>query len=337
MAGAGLLMLLDDIAALLDDVALMTKVAARKSAAMADDVGVMSKVAMQKTAGVLGDDLALNAEQVTGVKSDRELPVVWAVAKGSLLNKVVLVPAFLLISAFIPWLITPLLMLGGAFLCFEGVEKIVHSLHKRRSPPTQAQDFVTAHSQGVAPSSLAAAREAGKDPVAYEKQKVSGAVRTDFILSAEILAIALSTVADEPLSKQIAVLVIVALAITVFVYGLVALIVRMDDIGAWLMRKPGAVAQSLGRSVIAFTPWLMKALSVVGTAAMFLVGGSLLVHGIAPLQSWVDATLLPPGGVVAALAPLLVHVLVGALIGSVIVALVRIYQRLRGTADAPAH
>lgn len=334
MASAGLLMLLDDIAALLDDVALMTKVAARKSAAMADDVGVMSKVAMQKTAGVLGDDLALNAEQVAGVKADRELPVVWAVAKGSLLNKVVLVPAFLLISAFIPWLITPLLMVGGAFLCFEGVEKLWHSLHKRRSAHAQAADFASAQAQGVAPSSMAAARQAGIDPAAYEKQKVSGAVRTDFILSAEILAIALSTLADASMSKQIAVLVVVALAITVLVYGLVALIVRMDDIGAWLMRKHSGAAQALGRGVIAFTPWLMKGLSVVGTAAMFLVGGSLLVHGIAPIQAWVDASLIPQGGLVAAVAPLLVHVVVGALIGTVIVLMVGLYQRMRGTAAA---
>lgn len=334
MAGVGLLMLLDDIAALLDDVAVMTKVAARKSMAMADDVGAMSKVAMQKTAGVLGDDLALNAEQVAGVKSSRELPVVWAVAKGSLLNKVVLVPAFLLISVFIPWLITPLLMLGGAFLCFEGVEKILHSLHKRKAASSLVQDYETAKAQGVAQSSVIAAREAGMDPAAYEKQKISGAVRTDFILSAEILAIALSTVSDKPLGTQAAVLVVVALAITVFVYGLVALIVRMDDAGLWLMRKDSTALQALGRGLIAFNPWLMKALSVVGTAAMFLVGGSLLVHGIGPLQAWVDAVLVPQGGLVGAIAPLLVHVVVGGLIGAVIVGLVCIFQRMRGASVA---
>jgi uncharacterized protein len=331
MAGAGLLMLLDDIATVLDDVAVMTKVAARKSVAMADDVGVMTKVAMQKTAGVLGDDLALNAEQVAGVKSDRELPVVWAVAKGSLLNKVVLVPAFLLISVFIPWLITPLLMVGGAFLCFEGVEKILHTLQKRRTAPAPVQDFAAAKAQGVATSSVTAAREVGADPAVYEKQKISGAIRTDFILSAEILAIALSTISDQPISKQIAVLVVVALAITVFVYGLVALIVRLDDIGNWLMRQGSAWMDRLGRGLIAFTPWLMKGLSIVGTAAMFLVGGSLLVHGIAPIQAWVDSVLLPQGGAVAAIAPLLVHVLVGAAIGGVVVVLVNGWQRLRGT------
>lgn len=327
-------MLLDDIAALLDDVAVMTKVAARKSVAMADDVGVMSKVAMQKTAGVLGDDLALNAEQVAGVKSDRELPVVWAVAKGSLLNKVVLVPAFLLISFFVPWLITPLLMVGGAFLCFEGVEKILHALQKRKSTITLQEDFEQAKAQGVAQSSIKAAKERGVDPIEYEKQKISGAVRTDFILSAEILAIALSTISQESLSRQIAVLVIVALAITVFVYGVVACIVRMDDVGNALMRKDSPALQALGRGLIAFTPWLMKGLSIVGTAAMFLVGGSLLVHGIAPLQAWVEASLLAQGGAVAMVVPLLVHVVVGAAIGGVIVALVSAWHSMRGTQAA---
>lgn len=329
MASAGLLMLIDDIATLLDDVALMTKVAARKSAAMADDVGVMGKVAMQKTAGVLGDDLALNAEQVAGVKSNRELPVVWAVAKGSLFNKVALVPAFLLISAFVPWLITPLLMVGGAFLCFEGVEKILHSLHRKSAEHDLLQDAEAAQGQGVAQSSVLGAREAGLDPALYEKQKVRGAIRTDFILSAEILAIALSTVADKPLSMQVAVLAVVAVAITVLVYGVVACIVRMDDVAWWLMRKPSTLAQSLGRGLIALTPWLMKALSVVGTAAMFLVGGSLLVHGMAPLQAWVDAVLLPRGGLVAALAPVLVHVVTGAAVGAVVVLVVEGFKRAR--------
>jgi predicted DNA repair protein MutK len=334
MAGAGLLMLLDDIAALMDDVALMTKVAARKSTVMADDVAVMSKVAMQKTAGVLGDDLALNAEQVAGVKSNRELPVVWAVAKGSLLNKLVLVPAFLLISAFVPWLITPLLMVGGAFLCFEGVEKILHSLHKRKHPEHLLENAQQATEQGVSPSSVMGAKAQGMDPVAYEKQKVSGAIRTDFILSAEILAIALSTIADQPLSEQVAVLVVVALAITVFVYGIVACIVRMDDVGMWLMRQSSAAMQSMGRGLIAFTPWLMKGLSIVGTAAMFLVGGSLLVHGIGPLQAWLDQSIVPQGGWMAAVLPVVVHVLVGAAIGGAIVALVNLWKRMRGHSSA---
>ena len=331
MAGAGLLMLLDDIATLLDDVALMTKVAARKSTAMADDVGAMSKVAMQKTTGVLGDDLALNAEQVAGVKADRELPVVWAVAKGSLLNKVVLVPAFLLISMFLPWLITPLLMVGGAYLCFEGVEKILHSLEKHNGHGHEQEDSTQAQAQGVAQSSVKAARQRGVDPVAYEKQKIRGAIRTDFILSAEILAIALSTVADAPISQQIVVMVIVALVITMFVYGIVACIVRMDDVGNALMRRRSALLQSLGRGLIAFTPWLMKGLSIVGTAAMFLVGGSLLVHGIAPLQGWMDRVLTPQGGALSWLGPILIHVIVGAVIGGIIVGLVKIWQSLRGT------
>jgi len=330
MAGAGLLMLFDDIAALLDDVALMTKTAAAKSTAAADDVATMTKVAMGKTAGVLGDDLALNAEQVAGVRASRELPVVWAVAKGSLLNKALLVPAALLISAFVPWLITPLLMLGGAFLCFEGVEKILELLHKK--PPHDAQEALVdadaAARQGVAPSSVRAARARDVDPVEYERQKVKGAVRTDLILSAEIMAIALGTVASKPIWEQAAVLIAVALAITVFVYGLVAAIVRMDDVGGWLMARGGAAARALGRSLIAFTPWLMRGLSVVGTAAMFMVGGSLLVHGIKPIEHWVSAVITPMGGVAAMLGPLLVHVLVGAAIGAALVLCLQLWHKL---------
>lgn len=324
-------MLLDDITALLDDVALMTKTAAGKSTAILDDVAMQTKVAMQKTAGVLGDDLALNAEQVTGVKANRELPVVWAVAKGSLLNKAVLVPAALLISAFAPWLITPLLMIGGAFLCFEGVEKILHLFHKKNAHKTE-EIIVNAEEatlKGVAPSSLRAAREKQMDPLAYEQQKVKGAIRTDFILSAEIMAIALGTVATKPIWEQGAVLVAVALAITVFVYGLVAGIVRMDDVGAWLMAKSSNAAKAMGRGLIAFTPWLMRGLSIVGTAAMFMVGGSLLVHGIGPIEHWVQTVIAPMGGVVAALGPVLVHVVVGAIIGTAVVVCVELWQKLR--------
>ena len=246
MAGAGLLMLLDDITALLDDVALMTKTAASKSTAILDDVATQTKVAVQKTAGVLGDDLALNAEQVTGVKANRELPVVWAVAKGSLMNKAILVPAALLISAFAPWLITPLLMVGGAFLCFEGVEKILDLFHKKKAHDVHEAevDADEAVHKGVAPSSVRAAREKQMDPMEYEKQKVKGAVRTDFILSAEIMAIALGTVSTKPIWEQGAVLIAVALAITVFVYGLVAGIVRMDDVGNWLIAKSSSAAKA---------------------------------------------------------------------------------------------
>ena len=337
MAGAGLLMLLDDIAALLDDVALMTKTAAGKSAAVMDDVALQTKMAMQKTAGVLGDDLALNAEQVTGVKANRELPVVWAVAKGSFKNKVILVPAALLISAFAPWLITPLLMVGGAFLCFEGVEKVLSLLHKGQKHDAQETLAATqeAVQKGVAPSSVLAAKDMHLDPVAYEKDKISGAVRTDFILSAEIMAIALGIVSTKPIWEQAVVLMAVAVAITVFVYGLVAGIVRMDDVGGWLMAKKNAAAQALGRGLIAFTPWLMRGLSIVGTAAMFMVGGSLLVHGISPLEHWVQTSIVPMGGVVAAVAPTLVHVVVGAAIGGVVVMAVEAWHKLRH--KTPAH
>lgn len=330
MAGAGLLMLFDDIATLLDDVALMTKTAAGKSTAILDDVATQTKVAVQKTAGVLGDDLALNAEQVTGVRANRELPVVWAVAKGSLKNKAILVPAALLISAFAPWLITPLLMIGGAFLCFEGVEKVLSLFHKPKHTHDAVKESEQAAQMGVAPSSVKAANEKNMDPVAYEKAKVAGAVRTDFILSAEIMAIALGTVASKPIAEQLVVLVAVALAITVFVYGLVAGIVRMDDVGMWLMRKTSAAAKAFGRGLIAFTPWLMRGLSIVGTAAMFMVGGSLLVHGIGPIEHWLQSTVTPMGGVVALLAPTLVHVVVGAAIGGLVVLAVEAWHKLRG-------
>jgi predicted DNA repair protein MutK len=271
MAGAGLLMLLDDIAAILDDVALMTKVAARKSVAMADDVSVMTKVAAQKTAGVLGDDLALNAQQVTGVRAEREIPVVWAVAKGSLVNKAILVPAALLISAFIPWAVTPLLMVGGAFLCFEGCEKLAHKFLY----PGEAEGREEA-------------RAAGADSAALEKDKIKGAVRTDFILSAEIIAITLGTVATAPFGQQVAVLAGIAVIMTVGVYGLVAGIVKLDDLGLWLGRRAGSAAQALGRGIVAAAPWLMKGLSVAGTAAMFLVGGGILVHGVPVLHHAVE-------------------------------------------------
>ncbi|MBB6577932.1 putative DNA repair protein MutK [Comamonas odontotermitis] len=332
MAGAGLLMLLDDIATLLDDVALMTKTAAGKSTAILDDVATQTKVAVQKTAGVLGDDLALNAEQVTGVKANRELPVVWAVAKGSLWNKAILVPAALLISAFAPWLITPLLMVGGAFLCFEGVEKIMDLFHKEKKHDvkTVLADSAEAQKAGVAPSSVRAAHEKQMDPLEYEKQKVKGAVRTDFILSAEIMAIALGTVSTKPIWEQAAVLIAVAIGITVFVYGLVAGIVRMDDVGSWLMAKKSAAAQAFGRGMIAFTPWLMRGLSIVGTAAMFMVGGSLLVHGIGPIEHWIKDSIEPLGGVAAALGPTLVHVVVGAIIGAIVVLCMEAWHKLRG-------
>ena len=278
MAGASLLTLLDDIATVLDDVALMTKVAAKKSAAVADDVAAMTKLATKKTAGVLGDDLALNAQQVTGVQADRELPVVRAVAKGSLMNKMILVPAALAISFFLPWLITPLLMLGGAFLCYEGVEKLAHKfLHS-------ASDDAAVHA-----AHTTANADAAHDMVTFEQDKIKGAIRTDFILSAEIIVIALGTVASAPLLQQVAVLVGIALLMTVGVYGLIAGIVKLDDLGLWLNGKRSAVAQACGRGLLVATPWLMRFLSVAGTAAMFLVGGGILVHGVPFLHHAVEA------------------------------------------------
>ena len=299
---SSLFVLLDDIATVLDDVATMTKVAAKK------------------TAGVLGDDLALNAQQVTGVKADRELPVVWAVAKGSLLNKAILVPAALAISAWLPWAITPLLMIGGAFLCFEGFEKLAHKfLHSAE----EDQAHQEAHAKAVADPQV--------DMAALERDKVKGAIRTDFILSAEIIVISLGTLAGASFQNQLAVLVAVSIAMTLGVYGLVAGIVKMDDAGLWLSRRAGALSQAVGRGLLAAAPKLMKTLSVLGTAAMFLVGGGILVHGIAPLhhavaqlaegRAWLAAVLLENGA----------NALVGIVAGALVLAAVLAVKRLRGT------
>lgn len=246
MAAGSLLALLDDIATILDDVALMTKVAAKNSAAMADDVSLMTKVAAKKTAGVLGDDLALNAQQVTGVRADRELPVVWAVAKGSFINKVILVPTALLISAFAPWAVTPLLMVGGAFLCFEGFEKVAHKF--MRSPH---------HVDAENESRLQANANPDLDLVALEKGKIKGAVRTDFILSAEIIAITLGTVANAPFAQQVTVMSGIAIIMTIGVYGLVGGIVKLDDLGLWLSRKTSSAARAVGQGILRAAPWLM--------------------------------------------------------------------------------
>ena len=324
MAGASLLTLLDDIATILDDVAVMTKVAAKKSAAVADDVATMTKVATQKTAGVLGDDLALNAQQVTGVRAEREIPVVWAVAKGSLVNKAILVPAALAISAWAPWLVTPLLMLGGAFLCFEGVEKLAHKLlHGAGEEEANHAE----HAQANADATV--------DLVAFEREKIQGAVRTDFILSAEIIVIALGTVASAPFLQQVAVLVGIAVLMTVGVYGLVGGIVKLDDLGLWLSGKASSAAQALGRGLLAAAPWLMKGLSVAGTAAMFLVGGGILVHGIGPLHHAIEgagAALAQGalGGVWQALATNALNAVAGIAAGAVVLAGVHLVQRLRG-------
>ncbi|MBL8305365.1 MAG: DUF808 domain-containing protein [Rubrivivax sp.] len=301
MAASSLLALIDDVATILDDVALLSKVAAKK------------------TAGVLGDDLALNAQQVTGVSADRELPVVWAVAKGSLLNKAILVPAALAISAFAPWAVTPLLMLGGAFLCYEGFEKLAHRfLHG-------AADAEAHHAELTK-----ALADPQVDLVALERDKIKGAVRTDFILSAEIIAIALGIVAASPFLTQVLVLSGVAVAMTIGVYGLVAGIVKLDDLGLWLSRRPSGAAQAVGHAVLRAAPWLMKALSVAGTAAMFLVGGGILVHGVPPLHHAIEHFFQPMGAVLQAVGPTLADALLGVVAGALVLVGVTGVQRLRG-------
>lgn len=327
MAGASLLTLLDDIATLLDDVALMSKLAARKSAAMADDVSVMTKMAAQKAAGVLGDDLALNAEQVSGVRAERELPVVWAVARGSLVNKAILVPAALAISALAPWAITPLLMLGGTYLSLEGVEKLAHWKQASHADPQQAAQAALARLGGKAATAA--------DIAQLEKSKVRGAIRTDFILSAEIIVIALGTVAQAPFIQQLAVLSAIALAMTLGVYGLVAGIVKMDDVGLWLMGKGSALARRVGQVLVSAAPRLMKGLTVAGTAAMFLVGGGIIVHGVPPLARAIEhagAQLAgwPLGGLWEFLATHLLGALVGVVAGALALAGWTLVQRLRG-------
>ena len=297
---SSLFILLDDIAAVLDDVAVMTKVAAKK------------------TAGVLGDDLALNAQQVSGVNADRELPVVWAVAKGSFINKLILVPSALAISVFMPAAITPLLMLGGAFLCFEGFEKIAHRwLH-----PQEAKAQETEHRKAVANPAV--------DLVAFEKAKVKGAIRTDFILSAEIVVISLGTVAAASFGQQVAVLSSIAMLMTVGVYGLVAGIVKLDDAGLALSKSPSAANRTLGAGLLAVAPKLMKTLSIVGTAAMFMVGGSILSHGIPALHHAAEAAAatasgIPGGGVLITTA---FDALVGVAAGALVVLLVTVGQKL---------
>ena len=309
MAGSSLLMLIDDIATLLDDVALMTKVAAKK------------------TAGVLGDDLALNAEQVSGVSADRELPVVWAVAKGSARNKLILVPAALAISTFVPWAVVPLLMLGGAFLCYEGFEKLAHSfMHSKEED--------AAHHAAL----LQAVAEPAVDMVAFEADKIKGAVRTDFILSAEIIVITLGTVADAPFGKQLAVMSGIAALMTVGVYGFVAGIVKLDDAGLYLTLKKGkgallSLQHSVGKGLLLGAPYLMKTLSVAGTAAMFMVGGGILTHGTPGLDDSTHALAhhahdIPGVGVVLeALIPSLLNATAGVIAGAVVLLVVTLVSR----------
>ncbi len=295
-------MLLDDIASVLDDVAVLTKVAA------------------QKTAGVLGDDLALNAQQVTGVAASREIPVVWAVAKGSLVNKSMLVPAALLLSVLAPWAITPLLIAGGLFLCYEGCEKLVHKfLHAEEEQAHEKQ----LHSAIADPN---------VDLVAFEKDRIRGAIRTDFILSAEIIVITLGTVEAAPFSTKVMVLTAIAILMTVGVYGLVASIVKLDDLGTWLLRssdldRPLTMKQRIGKAILITAPYLMKTLSVVGTMAMFLVGGGILVHGVPPIHHLIEAIVHPLselngiGPVLSSVVGLVLEAVTG-LIGGALVLLV---------------
>jgi hypothetical protein len=320
-----LLALLDDIATVLDDVAVMTKVAARQGVSAADDVAAMTQMAAKKTAGVLGDDLALNAQQVTGVKADRELPVVWAVCKGSLLNKAILVPAALAISAFVHWLITPLLMLGGLFLCFEGAEKVLHKLfHRPDEVNAQHAELVKAVSAEKV------------DLVAFEKEKIKGAIRTDFILSAEIIVITLGTVTAASFGQRVSVLVGISLLMTLGVYGLVAGIVKLDDAGLYLARQTARWKQAFGHGLLAFAPWLMKALSVLGTAAMFLVGGGILVHGVPAIGHGIEH--FAEGlGWAASLTNSLLGGLAGFVAGAAVVMVFNAWSRIRGKSTAGAH
>ena len=302
---SSLFLLIDDIATILDDVALLSKVAAKK------------------TAGVLGDDLALNAQQVAGVKAERELPVVWAVAKGSFINKAILVPSALVISSFAPWAVTPLLMAGGAYLCFEGFEKLAHKyLHSKSEQAAERESRVIALSNPAV------------DLVAVEKEKIKGAVRTDFILSAEIIVITLGTVQASPFITQVSVLTSIALLMTVGVYGLVAGIVKLDDGGLYLTQRSGANAwrafeRSLGRGILWLAPWLMKGLSVAGTIAMFLVGGGILTHGITPLHHAIEQFTEKMSGALAVIAPLLIDAVVGLVTGALVLLVVTLVKRVR--------
>ncbi|MGJ8692243.1 MAG: DUF808 domain-containing protein [Thalassotalea sp.] len=297
MAGASLLALLDDIAAVLDDVALMTKVAAKK------------------TAGVLGDDLALNAQQLSGVKADRELPVVWSVAKGSFLNKCIIVPIALALSAFLPVAVTVLLMIGGLYLCYEGFEKVFHKLLPQDKSSTSNK--TAAHLEANANSAI--------DLISFEKEKIKGAIRTDFILSAEIIVIALGTVTNAPFLNQVLVVISLAIALTIGVYGFVAAIVKIDDLGLYLLEKSkvnsNKVLACLGRGLLIFAPFLMKVLVIVGTAAMFLVGGGIILHGIPMLVEYghhldaAVANIASFGQWLALITPMLLAGLIGIISG----------------------
>ncbi|MDQ8161496.1 MAG: DUF808 domain-containing protein [Gemmatimonadota bacterium] len=302
MAASSLLALIDDISTLLDDVAVLTKVAATK------------------TTGVMGDDLALNAQQVAGVQVDRELPVVWAVAKGSFINKLILVPAALLISAFVPVAILPLMVIGGLFLCFEGVEKLAHK-------------FLHADTEPAHGALLAAVADPQVDLVAFEQDKVKGAVRTDFVLSAEIVVITLGTMATAPLLQQVVALSAVAIGATVLVYGLVAGIVKLDDLGLALHRQPDAARRQVGAFILRAAPLLMKTLSVLGTAAMFTVGGSIIAHGVLAVEHVVEAvghTFAARGALVAFIATTVIDAVVGIVSGALAVGVFTLGRKATG-------
>jgi len=304
-----LLALLDDVAAILDDVAAMTKIATRK------------------TAGVLGDDLALNAKQVSGVKADRELPVVWAVAKGSAVNKAILVPVALVISALAPWAITPLLMIGGLYLCYEGVEKLYHQFfHKEEVKAEHA-------------ALTAAVADEQVDMLAFERDKIKGAIRTDFILSAEIIVISLGTIAAASFGVRVATLVAISMIMTIGVYGLVAGIVKLDDAGLYLSTREGdgnRMQRGFGKAILWFAPFLMKTLSIVGTAAMFIVGGGILTHGVHWIADHIASTAgvvaqIPGiGDIAASITTMLLDSLVGLAAGAAVLVLVMLIKRLRG-------
>lgn len=302
MAFASLFTLLDDITAMLDDVAVMTKVAAKKTTAL------------------VGDDLALNAEQVTGVQAERELPVVWAVAKGSMVNKAILVPLAILISYFIPSLISYLLMIGGAYLCFEGVEKIAHSLHKithsekiskQDAPPQSTQHILTPEE---------------------EKAKIKGAIRTDFILSAEIIVIPLDTVSQASLLMQIIVLSIIGFGITAVVYGLVGGIVKLDDLGLWLMKKTSQIWKKLGYGIIKVMPYFMRLLSFVGTIAMFLVGGGIIAHNLTLLHHLLESMNLVDGW-----GFILATLIIGLILGAIVLLIVKLFSSIFAKEHSAEH
>jgi predicted DNA repair protein MutK len=268
----------------------------------------------------LGDDLALNAQQVSGVRTDRELPVVWAVAKGSFVNKLILVPAALLISVVAPWLITPLLMIGGLFLCYEGVEKVLHSLHhKKAKTEEEASQELTAIETDMA---------------TFEKDKVKGAIRTDFILSAEIVVISLGTVAAATFSTKVMVLSVIAILMTVGVYGFVAMIVKIDDLGLYLTQQASSFKQTIGRGLLAFAPKLMKTLTIVGTIAMFLVGGGIISHGVPLLHHFTEGSVdyaehIPTvGSIVGALTPTLINLVIGFVAGLIVLAIVSLIKKV---------